>query len=82
MFKKVRTLETADKALLAVELLNAGVKARIAKQRIGYRVCFTGPMADVREVLNANGFLTASGDAFTDHSFNGSAEVFVRYAAL
>lgn len=79
---KVRTLNTTDKALVAVKLLNAGVKARIKMLRIGFRVCFVGSWETVAGVLNANGYLTASGSTFDAHAFNDiNGEVFVRYAA-
>jgi hypothetical protein len=79
MFKQVRTFTDSDKALLAVALLNSGIKARIRKLRIGVRVVFDGSREAVAEVLNSEGFLTAAGEAFGPHSFNGPSEVFVRY---
>lgn len=81
MTKTVRTLNQTDKTLIAVALLNAGVKARIRKLHIGYRVVFDGSKDVVATVLNNEGYLTAAGDAFGPYSFNGSNEVFVRYAA-
>ncbi|WP_448043757.1 hypothetical protein [Bradyrhizobium liaoningense] len=80
MFKRVRTLNDTDKALLVVALLNSGIKARIRKLRIGFRVVFEGSTDAVATVLNNEGFLTASGEQFGRFSFNGANEVFVRYA--
>lgn len=79
MFKQIRILNDADKALLAVAFLNADVKVRIRKLRIGYRVVFDGARETVAEVLNSEGFLNAAGNAFGPHSFDGN-QAFVRYA--
>jgi hypothetical protein len=78
---KVRTLNDADKALLALALLNADVKARIRKFPTSLRVVFEGPFEPVQAVLNENGFRFADGGLFTRFSFNQPNEVFVRFMA-
>ncbi len=78
--KTVRALNNSDKVLIAAALLNAGVKARIKKLNIGYRVCFVGDQSAVIEALNNYGFLNAVGGQFDMHSFNQPHELFVRYA--
>jgi len=68
-----------DKALVALALLNEGVKARTKMLNRGFRVCFTGSWETVARVLNENGFRTAGGE-FTRFSFNDiNGEVFVTY---
>jgi hypothetical protein len=79
--KKVRTFGSDDKLLLAVAMLNAGIKVRIRKLRIGIRVVFDGPSENVAAVLNSEGFLNASGCEFGVHSFDGN-QAFVRYVAI
>lgn len=78
MTKMVRKFNNEDKILLAVALLNAGIKARIRKLHLGVRVVFDGSQEAVAEVLNSEGFLTAAGDKFGQFSFQGN-QAFVRY---
>lgn len=80
MTRMVRTLTNDDKILLAAALLNAGVKARIRKLHIGYRVVFDGSYDVVASALNGEGFLAAGGEPFGKFSAQGN-QVFVRYAA-
>lgn len=77
-----RHLTALDRSYLALALRNAGIKARLRVIRNGIRVVFTGERDAVREVLNAEGYLHANGQAFGPHSFNGANEVFVRYATI
>lgn len=74
----VRRLNDADRALLGVVLLNAGVKARIRKLRLGYRVVFQGAWEPVAEAINPEGFRTAGSERFGRFSFQGQ-QAFVRY---
>lgn len=80
MTKTVRKFNTEDKMLLAVALLNAGIKARIRKLHLGVRVVFDGSQDAVAEVLNSEGFLHANGGPFGPTSFQGN-QAFVRYVA-
>jgi G:T-mismatch repair DNA endonuclease (very short patch repair protein) len=57
MTKMVRKFTKEDKLLLAVALLNAGIKARIKMLNLGARVVFDGSQEAVAEVLNSEGFL-------------------------
>lgn len=79
MIPMVRTLTQSDKAILAIVLLDAGVKARIRKIRIGFRVCFEGEQTAVLVALNNNGFRDGCGSHFSHLSFNQPHEIFVRY---
>ena len=81
MTKQVRAFTQEDKLLLAVALLNAGIKARIRKLNIGVRVVFDGSQEAVAAVLNSEGFLHANGGSFDRYSFQGN-QAFVRYVAL
>lgn len=81
MTKTVRAFTKEDKILLAVALLNAGIKARIRKLHIGVRVVFEGSQDEVAAVLNSEGFLHANGGPFTQFSFQGN-QAFVRYVAI
>lgn len=81
MTKMVRKFNREDQMLLAVALLNAGIKARIRKLNLGVRVVFDGSQESVAEVLNSEGFLHANGGAFGPTSFQGN-QAFVRYASL
>lgn len=81
MTKQVRAFNKEDKMLLAVALLNAGIKGRIRMLRLGARLVFEGSQDAVAEVLNSEGFLHASGDAFGQFSFQGK-QAFVRYVTL
>lgn len=66
-----------DKALVALMLLNEGVKARTKMLPRGFRVVFDGSWETVARVLNENGFRTTSGD-FGRASCE-SGEVFVTW---
>lgn len=77
----VRPLTAADRALLALALENAGIKARIRKLRLGVRVVFKGPWQAVAEAINPEGFRHASGHPFEQTSFQGD-QAFVRYMQL
>ncbi len=77
---QVRTITADDKALLAIALLNAGVKARIRKLNLGLRVVFNGSWESVAAVLNSEGFRFADGREFSRFSFDGN-QAFVRYVA-
>lgn len=77
----MRTLTNSDKALLALSLANAGIKARIRKLPAGLRVVFEGSSQAVADVLNAEGFRHASGESFDRFKFDGN-QAFVRYAAV
>jgi hypothetical protein len=77
----VRKFTKEDKLLLAVALLNAGIKARIRKLHLGARVVFDGSQDAVAEVLNSEGFLHANGGSFGANSFHGN-QAFVRYVGL
>lgn len=81
MTKTVRTLTNIDKVLLRAALLNAGVKARVANIRNGFRVVFEGDWQPVADALNNEGFLYAGGSSFGPFSNNGS-ETYVRYMAV
>lgn len=81
MTKQVRKFNKTDKMLLAVALLNAGIKGRIKMLNLGCRVVFEGSSDAVAAVLNSEGFLHASGDAFGPFSFQGN-QAFVRYVIL
>ena len=78
--KKVRVFTKEDKLLLAIAFLNAGIKARMKMLNFGVRVVFEGPQSAVMAVLNAEGFLSSSGEAFGVYSFQGN-QAFVRYVA-
>ncbi len=81
MTKQVRAFTKEDQLLLAVALLNAGIKARIRKLAIGVRVVFDGAQDEVAAVLNSEGFLHANGGPFTQFSFQGN-QAFVRYVSV
>jgi len=68
-----------DKALVALVLLNEGVKARTKMLNNGFRVVFDGSWEVVARVLNENGFRTTSGDFGLASCESG--EVFVTYKA-
>lgn len=68
-----------DKALIALALLNEGVKARTKMLPRGFRVVFDGAWEAVARVLNENGFRTTSGE-FGRASCE-SGEVFVTFKA-
>lgn len=78
MTKQVRTLTATDKALLALALRNAGIKARIRKFPTSIRVVFEGSWEAVRSVLNAEGFRFADGNEFGRFSNNGN-EAHIRF---
>ncbi len=81
MTKTVRAFTKEDKLLLAVALLNAGIKARIKMLNLGARVVFDASQDAVAEALNSEGFLHADGGAFDKFSFQGN-QAFVRYVSL
>lgn len=78
MTKQVRTLTATDKALLALALRNAGIKARVRKISNGLRVVFDGSWEGIAAVLNAEGFRHATGGEFSRFSFDGN-QAFIRY---
>ncbi|MGX9443880.1 hypothetical protein ACWX0K_15060 [Nitrobacteraceae bacterium UC4446_H13] len=81
MANTVRTLTTDDKVLLRAALLNAGVKARVATIRNGFRVVFEGAWQPVADALNNEGFRYAGGSTFGQFSNNGN-ETYVRFMAV
>jgi len=82
MNNPVRYITKADKPLLAIVLLNAGVKARLAVQRNCIRAVISGEFdrTGVVNALNEYGFRDAAGQAFTRISFQGE-QLFVRGVA-
>lgn len=80
MTQMARKFNKEDQMLLAVALLNAGIKARIRKLNIGVRVVFDGSQEAIAAVLNSEGFLHANGGPFGLHSFQGN-QAFIRYVA-
>ncbi len=76
---QVRYTNTNDKLLLAIVLLNAGIKARMRVIRDGIRVVFLSTIdrEAVAALLNAEGFRFAAGTEFTRFSFDGD-QLFVR----
>lgn len=82
MTNPVRYITKADKPLLAIVLLNAGVKARLAVQRSCIRAVISGDFdhSAVVSALNEYGFRDASGQAFSRISFQGD-QLFVRGVA-
>ena len=81
---KVRTITKEDKALAALVLLNAGIKARIKMLNHGFRIVFVGEWQTAALVLTENGFRFANGLGFTSsaqfHDIDPNhGEVFVRY---
>lgn len=75
----VRKITAADKPLLAIVLLNAGVKSRLAVQSGCIRAVVSGDFDRVAlaSVLNDNGFRFAAGLEFDRYSFDGQ-QAFVR----
>lgn len=79
MTKPVRYITAADKPLLAIVLLNAGVKARLAVQRSCIRAVIAGDFDRdaVVAALNEYGFRDAGAQPFARISFQGE-QLFVR----
>lgn len=69
------------KLLIAMALLNAGVKARLRVFPTSIRVCFDGSQEAVLDTLNGLGFRNAAGGEFSRFSFNGPGEIFVHLTA-
>lgn len=83
MTNRVRQITAADKPNLAIVLLNAGVKARLAVKRGCIRAVIDGEFdrASVAAALNENGFRFAAGREFGRFSFDGQ-QVFVRGVSM